>query len=258
MSGDNGSGELRLRDVPNDNAAMDFTQYHDYAKYTQGWSIKADSPNLEEMGCTLDYPWVDTAVYADRLARLQWRRYGWMKPLSWNEFGLIYRYPGSEGFPDWNDAYNADPSARHFRDAMWAGMFAGLSVAHWKLDYMLGIGIYGGGDKFWIFKPLANFMAGEEFVGLTQETTYSVFDDTNPSPEVTCTNSQIMVVSMHGPVSAYFYAKNLTDVWARLLPTWGYPRQLSQSAAHTSGEERYGVHLRASARDLHPPEVEHD
>ncbi|MDO8585846.1 MAG: DUF5060 domain-containing protein [Armatimonadota bacterium] len=223
-SGDNGSGELQATSVPFNNAAMDFSQYHDYAKYTQGWGIKASSPNLEKMGSNLSYPWMDMAVYADRLARLQYKRYKWMKPLSWNEFGLIYRYPGSSGFPDWNTAYADDPGARHFRDAMWAGMFAGLSVAHWKMSYMLGgPGYENGGEKMWIFKPLANYMAGEEFVGLTQETTYSVSDDTNPSPKVTCSNGQIMVVSMHNRDRAYFFAKNLTDVWARLISDWGYP-----------------------------------
>jgi uncharacterized repeat protein (TIGR01451 family) len=225
-SGDNGSGELRTSGgIPNNDPSMDFSQYHDYAKYSQGWTIKGEGFNLEKMGCTLDYPWEDMAVYADRLARLQWRRYKWMKPLSWNEFGLIYRYPGvTNNFPDWNDAYAADPDARHYRDAMWAGMFAGLSVCHWKLDYVMGIKSYvNGGEKMWVFKPLANYLAGEEFVGLTQETTYPVADDTNPSPKVTCSNAKIMVVSMHGPSSAYFFAKNLTDVWARFVPGWGYP-----------------------------------
>jgi uncharacterized repeat protein (TIGR01451 family) len=75
----------------------------------------------------------------------------------------------------------------------------------------------------WIFKPLANYLAGEEFVGLTQETTYPVADDTNPNPRVTCSNANIMVVSMHGGDRAYFFAKNLTDVWARFIPGWGYP-----------------------------------
>lgn len=222
-SGDNGSGTLQAKSVPNDHDAMDFCNYHDYAKYTQGWHINATTYNLETMGCALQYPWMDMSVYADRLARLQWRRYKWMKPLSWNEFGLIYRYPGSSGFPDWNEAYAADPTARHFRDAMWAGMFCGLSVAHWKLDYMLGGAKYtNGGEKMWVFKPLAAYIAGEEFVGLTQETTYSVPDDTNPSPKVTCSNKNIMIVSMHGRDRAYFFAKNLTDVWARLIPNWCY------------------------------------
>ena len=222
-SGDNGSGELRAATIPYDNAAMDFSQYHDYGKFSQGWTIKASSPNLEKMGSSLEYPWADMSVYAERLARLQWKRYKWMKPLSWNEFGLIYRYTGSSGFPDWDDAYNADPTARHFRDAMWAGMFAGMSVAHWKLDYMVGSTKYAGGDKFWVFKPLANYLVGVEFVGLTQETTYSVADDTNPSPKVTCSNNNIMVVSMHGRQQAYFFAKNLTDVWAKVVSPWSYP-----------------------------------
>lgn len=225
-SGDNGSGELRTAGgIPYNDGAMDFAQYHDYAKYSQAWSIKGDSYNLEKMGSTMDYPWEDMSVYADRLARLQWKRYKWMKPLIWDEFGLIYRYPGvSNNFPDWNDAYAADPGARHYRDAMWAGMFAGMSVCHWKLDYMVGIkGYINGGDKMWIFKPLANYLAGEEFVGLTQETTYPVADDTNPNPQVTCSNAKIMVVSMHGANGAYFFAKNLTDVWATCVPSWGYP-----------------------------------
>ncbi|MDO8684361.1 MAG: DUF5060 domain-containing protein [Armatimonadota bacterium] len=225
VSGDNGSGELQSTSVPNSDPSMDFANYHDYAKYSQSWTIKASSPNLEKMGCALEYPWVDMSVYADRLARLQWKRYKWMKPLSWNEFGLIYRYPGStSGFPDWDAAYDNDPTARHFRDAMWAGAFAGLSVAHWKLDYMVGGTKYpNGGDKFWIFKPLSTFLAGEEFVGLKQETTYPVYDETNPSPQVICDNGKIMVVAMRGRDRAYFFAKNLTDVWARVVSPWSYP-----------------------------------
>ncbi|MEN6371101.1 MAG: DUF5060 domain-containing protein [Armatimonadota bacterium] len=213
-SSSNGSGELRTGGgIPWTDASMDYVNYHDYAKYTGGWTLKSNY-NLETLGSTLEFPWEDTAVWADRLARVQFKRYGWNKPLSWTEFGLIYRRPGDSGFPDWTSAYTVDTSARHVKDCIWAGMLTGMSMTHWKLDYINGK--YGGGEKFWVYGPLVNFVKGENFAGLTQETTYSVSDPVNTSPKVTCSNSKVMVVALHGATKAYLYAKNLTDTWYRI------------------------------------------
>lgn len=213
-SSSNGSGELRTGGgIPWDDPSMDYVNYHDYAKYTGSWTVKS-SYSCETLGSTLQYPWVDAAVWADRIARIQMKRYKWSKPLSWTEYGLINRKPGDSGFPDWTTAYTADTNARHIKDCMWAGMLNGMSMTHWKLDYV--VGKYGGGEKFWVFKPLANYLAGESFTGLTQETTYPVADPVNPSPKVTCSNSKVMVVSMHGANRAYLYVKNLTDTWFRI------------------------------------------
>jgi uncharacterized repeat protein (TIGR01451 family) len=210
-SSSNGSGELRTGGgIPWTDDAMDYVNYHDYAKYTGDWSIKSNY-EFEPLGSNLEYPWQDTAVWADRLARMHFKRYKWNKPLSFTEFGLIFRRPGDSSFPDWTLAYQVDTDARHVKDCIWAGMLANLSITHWKLDYMLGK--YGGGDKFHIFAPLANYVSGESFEGLTQETTYSVSDPVNSSPKVTCSNGSVMVVSMHGPSKAYLYVKNLTDTW---------------------------------------------
>lgn len=207
----NGSGELRTGGgIPWADTELQIVTYHDYAKYTCGWTLKS-TYSFEPLGSTLQYPWQDTAVWAERLARIHFKRYGWKKPLSWTEFGLIYRKPGGSGFPDWDAAYKVDTSARHVKDAIWAGMLAGMSVAHWKLDYILGT--YGGGEKFRVFGPLAKFVKGENFAGLVQETTYPVSDPINPSPQVSSSNGKVMAVTMHGPSKAYLYVKNMTDTW---------------------------------------------
>lgn len=213
-SSSNGSGELRTGGgIPWADPAMDYVNYHDYAKYTCGWTLKSNY-NCETLGSTLQFPWVDTAVWADRIARIHFKRYGWNKPLSWTEFGLIFRRPGDSSFPDWTNAYKQDTQARHVKDCIWAGALAGMSITHWKLDYINGK--YGGVEKYWIYGPLANFLKGEDFTGLTQETTYPVSDPINPSPKVTCSNDKVMVVAMHGNNKAYMYVKNLTDTWFRI------------------------------------------
>jgi uncharacterized repeat protein (TIGR01451 family) len=212
VSSSNGSGEMRINGVPWNDASMDYVNYHDYAKYTQGWAIKTDYP-LEQLGSSLQFPWEDFAVYADRVARLQFKRYKWNKPLCWSEIGLIYRRPGDDDFPDWDLAYQKDTSAHHVKDGLWAAMLNGMAFSHWKLDYILGN--YGGGDKFSVCAPLANYVSGESFEGLTQETTYPVADPLNPSPQVKCSNPGLMVVSMHGPNKAFVYVKNLSDTWFR-------------------------------------------
>lgn len=213
-SSSNGSGELRTGGgIPWTDASMDYVNYHDYAKYTCGWTLKS-AYNCETLGSTLQFPWQDTAVWADRIARIHFKRYGWNKPLSWSEFGMIYRRPGDSGFPDWNTAYTIDTQARHVKDCIWAGALAGMSMTHWKLDYINGK--YGGGEKFWVYGPLANFLKGESFTGLTQETTYPVSDPINPSPKVTSSNGKVMVVAMRGNNKAYLYVKNLTNTWFRI------------------------------------------
>jgi uncharacterized repeat protein (TIGR01451 family) len=212
-SSSNGSGELRTGGgIPWTDPSMDIVNYHDYAKYTGSWSVKS-TYSCEKLGSTLQYPWVDTAVWADRIARIQFKRYKWNKPLAWTEFGLIYRRPGDSGFPDWTTAYQSDTEARHIKDCIWAGMLNCMSMTHWKLDYIMGK--YGGGEKFKVFKPLSNFVSSESFSGLTQETTYPVADPLNPSPKVTCSNGKVMVVALRGRTKAYMYVKNLTDTWFR-------------------------------------------
>ncbi|MBI2842841.1 MAG: DUF5060 domain-containing protein [Armatimonadetes bacterium] len=222
----NGSAELREGGgIPWTDEAMDFVNYHDYAKYTGSWLVKSDY-DLEKLGFDFKYPWIDTAVWADRVARMHFKRYGWNKPIIWSEFGLIYRRPGDDGFPDWKLAYRIDTDARHLKDCMWAGMLAGMGVIHWKADFVNGY--YGGGDKFRIFVPLANFLLGEDFSGLKQETAYPVYDETNPEPTLTCSNKRVMVVSMHGPDRAYLYVKNLTN-------TWYYNYRIKQSGDNYAG-----------------------
>lgn len=241
-SSSNGSGEIRTGGgIPWTDPAMDYVNYHDYGKYTLSWTGLKSTYAFEKLGSTLEYPWQDAAVWADRMARIHHKRYQWKKPLSWTEFGLIFRYPGyTGGFPDWTEAYNDDTSGRHVKDCIWAGMLAGMSMTHWKLDYVLGK--YGGGEKFWVYKPLSNFLKGEDFTGLAQETTYPVSDPVNTSPRVTCSNSKIMAVTMHGPTRAYIYAKNLTDIWFQCVSPTGYSiAALPTKAAQSGTIKVYGM-----------------
>lgn len=241
-SSSNGSGEIRTGGgIPWTDPAMDYVNYHDYAKYTLSWSGLKSSYQMETLGSSLEYPWMDSAVWADRMSRIHFKRYKWNKPLSFTEFGLIYRYPGyTGGFPDWSEAYKDDVSARHVKDSIWAGMLAGMSITHWKLDYLLGK--YGGGEKFWVYKPLANFVKGEDFKGLVQETTYSVSDPINSSPKVACSNGKVMAVTMHGPNRAYIYAKNLTDIWFQCVSPTGYTIDpLPSKAAQSATIKVYGM-----------------
>ncbi|HOK54600.1 MAG TPA: DUF11 domain-containing protein, partial [Armatimonadota bacterium] len=83
--------------------------------------------------------------------------------------------------------------------------------------------------KFWFFKPLANYVRGEDFTGLKQETAYPVSDPLNPSPTLTCSNSKIMAVALKGKDKAYLYVKNLTDVWFRVVDSSQCPSPSNQS-----------------------------
>jgi len=219
-SSSNGSTELRTEGgIPWDSPSLDFVNFHDYARYSCGWKLKG-AYNLDPLGSTLLHPWQDTAVWADRVARVHSRCYQWAKPLMWTEFGLIYiRSDGK--WLDWDAAYKCDPEARHVKEAIWAGMLAGCSVTHWKMDYLMGL--YGGGTKFWVYGPLANFVRGEDFAGLTQETAYPVFDPLNPRPGVSSSNPKVMAVGMRGPTRAYLYIKNLTSNWFQNYDLWSDP-----------------------------------
>lgn len=232
-------------------SALDFMNFHDYAKYSNQWPYLHSPYDLEKLGIysawpyppargscdNSGYPWVDSAVWVDRTARV-YKKCGWNKPMIWSEFGLIYRDCNNSGFPDWNDAYAADPSAEHFRSAIWASIFSATAITHWKLDYILGTGSYSsGGDKLWILSPVANFMQGEIFRNLTQETAYSVTDPLNPNPQIKCLNaagsapqSAVMVMALHNNSRAYLYVKNLTNAWARLVDPTVAPTPTPQSA----------------------------
>lgn len=211
VSSSNGSSEMRASGgISWSNSSVDFVNYHDYARYTDYWIGMKSDYQLEKLGSTIQYPWVDGAVWVDRLARLAYKRYQWNKPTLWSELGLIYHTDGT-GFYDWTAAYTNDPAGRHLKDALWTGALAGCPVSHWKLDYLLGT--YGGGEKFWLYGPLANFMDGEDLSSMAQETTYPVSDPLNPSPHLVCSNPQMMVVAMHDSDNALLYVKNLTNVW---------------------------------------------
>ncbi|MDP3790194.1 MAG: Ig-like domain-containing protein, partial [Candidatus Omnitrophota bacterium] len=162
-------------------------------------------------------PWEDAAVWLDRYGRAWQKNYeavpSWKKPHCFTEFGLIYRKPGDSGFPDWTDAYNKDTTARHYRDALWAAIFRYIWMTHWKEVYIDGT-FGGGGEKYWIFKPLRHFIEDEDLRGLTQETAY---------PGVTpvrleCTNtSKIQAMGLIGTDRSFVYVKNLTDCWYRIV-----------------------------------------
>lgn len=241
-TGSNGSNWLKSGHGINWNSSsMDFVNFHDYAKYSNQWTYFSShsSYDLEQLGIynawpnparrgSCDdggYPWIDSAVWVDRIARVYHKLNQWGKPLIWSEYGLIYRDCISDEFPDWNTAYVADGQAQHFRNAIWAGMFSYLPVSHWKLDYIRGASPYtNGGKKFWVFGPLSNFMDGEDVTSLTQETTYPVADTINPSPQVKCflqstttANNYVMVMALRNSSRAYLYVKNLTNAWAKLV-----------------------------------------
>jgi hypothetical protein len=237
-TGSNGSTELRSGSSGIDwkRSAISLVNYHDYCRWTiTGYMNKLDGAaftrngqqraELEELGSSLDYIWKDTAVWADRISRLMSRYYvpynsGWLKPFTWTEFG----YGVGSGATDWTAAYEADTQALGFRDVMWAGFFLNTSVTPWKMDYMLGD--FGGGEKFWVFKPLADFITDDDDLaggapvdmsGLQQETAYSVADPENTSPHVTCSNPSVMVTTMRGTNRSYLYVKNLTVYWYQVL-----------------------------------------
>lgn len=225
VSSSNGSTELRDYDIPWADSGMDFVNNHDYCRESIYWSIKANNGyNLRKFGSTLDKPWKDTAVWVDRVADLMHKQYagansGWIKPLVWSELGL--------GMSDWNEAYAADTTARHYRDLIWAGVFANTYASYWKLDYMRGYGIYSaGGAKFWVVKPLSNYLVGEDLRGLSQATTYpGVLNNV-----IDCTNDSIQAMALSGTNRAYIYVKNTTDTWYyHLIGPTGVPVPSVQS-----------------------------
>ncbi|MEN6370719.1 MAG: hypothetical protein ABFD64_01770 [Armatimonadota bacterium] len=208
---------------------MDCVNYHDYGRGSLYWSTLGSkcSYSLESLGCVLEKPWYDMSVWADRTGRVYCKNLAWTKPLCWTEFGLDY--VDSLGWHDWEDAYNADVTARHFRDVIWPGAFNGVSVLHSKLNYMRGGGNYtAGGDKFWTLKPLTNFLAGENLRGLHHETAYP---GVITPDRLECSNPNILAMVMAGSDRAYIYVKNLTDVWYRVVDQFasGLPVPSDQS-----------------------------
>jgi uncharacterized repeat protein (TIGR01451 family) len=99
---------------------------------------------------------------------------------------------------------------------------------NWKAGWLVGKA-FNTTDKMWIFKPLSNYLAGEDFSGLRSETAYPVTDLKNPSPGLTCSNSNIQAMSWHGPTRAYVYVKNLTDCWVRVVGRGPSPSSQSGS-----------------------------
>ncbi|HOP79255.1 MAG TPA: hypothetical protein PLZ21_01690, partial [Armatimonadota bacterium] len=171
-------------DVQWDDEPIGMIHYHDYAKSTVDWDdIFTDyakdeldhndfRDSWDSMGCDHAKPWFDTAVWMDRMARIQRKHIDWNqaynKPFSWTEFGL-----GG----DWNDAYfgryddpatteeneylPGDAAGQHIRDWIWAGIFNKVSGCHWLTRYFWGDG--GGrpssGITHWdVFLPLRNFL----------------------------------------------------------------------------------------------------
>lgn len=241
VSSSNGSEWLSAgRGIDWASPSIDFVSFHDFAKYTNQWPYFHTDNKLilDEMGIyslwpdpakrgscdDYDYPWIDTAVWTDRIGRA-YKQLNWNKPIIWAEMGLIKRDCSSSGFPDWDSAYIADTTAQHFRDAIWAGFFTKMTVSHWKLDYMMGMSPYQiGGEKFWVLGPLTNFIRDEDFAGLTQETAYPVSDPLNESPTVQCfiqgtitPNTKVMAMALRGQNKAYIYVKNLTNTWADIV-----------------------------------------
>ncbi|MBI2844626.1 MAG: DUF11 domain-containing protein [Armatimonadetes bacterium] len=213
----NGSGWMDDRGVPWDNPAMDYFNQHDYAKFTLSWTGLGGAYNYDTMGSAQHYPWEDASVWMDRWGRAFVKNYtnvpGWKKPHCVTEFGLIYRRPGDSGFPDWGDAYNKDTTARHFRDSLWAALFRYMAMTHWKTPYIDGT-YGGGGEKYWIFKPLKNFLQGVDLTGLHQETAYPGYATSN---RLECSNKNVQAMVLAGTNKAYLYVKNLTDSWYRLV-----------------------------------------
>lgn len=209
---------------------LDIINFHWYNQYSNTWtSLEArnedgDYFKFEQLGCDNDYPWIDTAVLVDRLARVQMKRIGWIKPNIWGEYGLGYQSG------DWHDAYYKDSLGRNTKDALWVGILTSQYINQWKAAWMVGGWPEDDAPrKFWFFKPLANYVRGEDFTGLKQETAYPVSDPLNPSPTLTCSNSKIMAVALIGKDKAYLYVKNLTDVWFRVVDSSQCPSPSNQS-----------------------------
>jgi hypothetical protein len=160
---------------------------------------------------------------------------GFTKPMAWSEYGLIYI--NGTVWDDWTDAkaggtgtgaYNGDTGGQHAKDWFWTLAMTGISGIHWHRQYFLGD--YGGGTKWWVCKPLYNFLNGVDFRGMNQQTTYSVADDINPSPTLICSQpTKIQVVGFTSSTKAYLHVKNLTNTWYRQA---GSPRA-SQSGLTT-------------------------
>lgn len=243
-SSSNGSYRLRTSaGIPWTDPSMSYVNFHGYAipgGHITWSSLEGDGATWEKMGSTLSEPWMDTAVWIERTARAMYKIKGWKKPFIWSEYGLE-TIDSSGIWRDWSAAYKADPGARHAKDAMWAGMFATAGVIHWKAGYILGT-FEGGPEKFWIYGPMSNFLVGEDFTGLVQETAYPVADSRNPNPQVYSSNSKIMAVSLHGPTKAYAYVKNLTDCWYRFVSSGSVPTPANQSGTVSIGGMEPGTY----------------
>lgn len=195
-----------------------------YPDLLEDWGyFQSDGNNLDKMGSTLACPWYDGAVDVDRTARVVQLKRKWAKPIVWGEFGLI------DNETDWKAAYATDTTGRSVRDYIWPGAFCNTTIMPWKSGWVLGKWGTNPTNKFKLFKSLSNYVTGEDFAGLRQETYYPVSDSLNPSPGIACSNSKIMIMAMHGSNKAYLYAKNLTDVWYRMMNASACPTPASQS-----------------------------
>lgn len=226
VSGDMTSSEYRKRDIPWDSGYIGMTHYHDFARIRENGTCLSwtelrwtegteDRTGWDVMGSTLTAPWIDAAVWADRMARVN-RRSNYQKPLSWTEYGLQF-IDSDGGWHDWKDAYygsTTDPSiigdleGRHVKDWYWALQMNAISGVHWDAAWF-----DTAPTKWWVMKPLSNFLSGIDLRGLTQESYYPVADPLNPTPGILCSNSQVGVFAMRGPNRAYLYVKNLTSTW---------------------------------------------
>lgn len=227
VSGDLTSCNYKNQDVPWDSAYIGMTHYHDYGRISEDgtcllwewlrWTAPDGSTmnGWDRMGSTLYAPWIDAAVWADRMARAH-RQSGYTKPLSWTEYGLqIVELDGD--WDDWDDAYYGsasnpsiigDKNGRHAKDWFWALIFNGISGSHWDAGWF-----DTAPSKWWIFKPLSNYLAGVDMRGLTQESYYTVSDPLNPTKHVLSSNANVGVYTMRGNNRTYLYVKNLTNTW---------------------------------------------
>ena len=239
-------------DVQWDDEPIGMIHYHDYAKSTVDWDdIFTDyakdeldhndfRDSWDSMGCDHAKPWFDTAVWMDRMARIQRKHIDWNqaynKPFSWTEFGL-----GG----DWNDAYfgryddpatteeneylPGDAAGQHIRDWIWAGIFNKVSGCHWLTRYFWGDG--GGrpssGITHWdVFLPLRNFLEEPnhpvDMRGMIQESCYSEDDPVNTTPSIFAEVSDssppikhpnVEIYAVRSTNKAYLYIKNMTNTW---------------------------------------------
>lgn len=175
---------------------------------------------FDTFGSILATPWHDSSVLIDRTASVLRKDLKWNKPMIIGEYGFEQKglnHKNSDGscssskIYDWTNGYKADLQGRHMKDAIWPGIFTGIYSLHWKAGYMMGTWPSGAEDRTWIFKPVANYLKGEDFRGLQMETSYPG----ETGSKVESINPNIMATGIFSQDRSYLYIKNLTDSWYR-------------------------------------------